>query len=87
MATIMRTFFILTASAVLLAAVIVELSSRLWPGSALALLVLAALALVVQGYLSLRFVPAAAAGAAAETREQRPERTRSKPSRPAAERG
>jgi cold shock CspA family protein len=51
----MRTFFIFTASAVLLAAIIVELSSRLWPGNNIALLVIAAVALLAQGYLSLRF--------------------------------
>ena len=54
----MRTFFIFAASALLLAAVTVELSTRLWPGSSLALLVIAALALLAQGYLSLRFAPA-----------------------------
>ena len=59
----MRTFFIFAASALLLAALTVELSTRLWPGSSLALLVIAALALLAQGYLSLRFAPAAAAPA------------------------
>jgi cold shock CspA family protein len=59
----MRTFFIFTASAVLLAAIIVELSTRLWPGNDIALLVIAALALLAQGYLSLRFgAPAPAKG-------------------------
>ena len=62
----MRTFFIFTASAVLLAAIIVELSTRLWPGNDIALLVIAALALLAQGYLSLRF----GAPAPAKTREQ-----------------
>ena len=51
----MRTFFIIAVSALLLAAVIVELSSRLWPDNAISLLILATLALVFQGYLSLRF--------------------------------
>ena len=51
----MRTFFIVAACAVLLAAIIVELSFAAVAGqSALALLVLASLALVFQGYLSLR---------------------------------
>ncbi len=63
----MRTFFIFTASAVLLAAIIVELSTRLWPGNDIALLVIAALALLAQGYLSLRF----GAPAPAKGREQR----------------
>lgn len=56
----MRTFFIFAASALLLAAVTVELSTRLWPGSSLALFVIAAFALLAQGYLSLRFAPSAA---------------------------
>ncbi len=50
----MRTFFIIAASALLLAAVTVELSSRLWPGSELALLIIATLVITFQGYLSLR---------------------------------
>lgn len=54
----MRTFAILAASALLFAAVIVELSSRLWPGSSLPLLFIAATALLIQGYLSIRLVPA-----------------------------
>ncbi len=48
----MRTFFIFAASALLLAAVVTELSTRLWPDGRLPLFVLAALALLVQGYLS-----------------------------------
>jgi len=55
----MRTFFIFAASALLLAAVTVELSTRLWPGSSLALFSIATLALFAQGYLSLRFAPTA----------------------------
>ena len=57
----MRTFIIIAASALLLAAIIAELSSRLWPGSELAILILAALALLTQGYLSLKFAPSASA--------------------------
>jgi len=62
----MRTFIIIAASALLLAAVIVELSSRLWSDSTIALLSLTTLALVFQGYLSLRFARPAAAVAARE---------------------
>lgn len=58
----MRTFFIFTASAVLLAAITVELSTRLWPGNDIALLVIASIALLAQGYLSLRFAAPAQAG-------------------------
>ena len=71
----MRTFFILAASALLLAAVIVELSSRLWPGSGVALLALASLALISQGYLSLRFAAPAAAGASSSARNARSARS------------
>jgi len=62
----MRTLFIFAASALLLAAVTVELSTRLWPGSSLALFVVATLALLAQGYLSLRLAPAAAPAARGE---------------------
>ena len=44
----MRTFFIFSAAAILLAAVTVELSTRLWPGSSLALFIIAALVLIGQ---------------------------------------
>jgi len=68
----MRTFFILTASAVLLAAITVELSTRLWPGNDIALLVIAAAALIAQGYLSLRFaVPGATAAQAGQRNRSR----------------
>ncbi|MGD8830192.1 MAG: cold shock domain-containing protein [Pseudomonadales bacterium] len=76
----MRTFFIFAASALLLAAVTVELSTRLWPGSSLALLIIAAIALLAQGYLSLRLAPApVAAGKRPAPREAQPR----KPSSPA----
>jgi len=55
----MRTFFILAASAIFFAAIIVELSSRLWPESQLALLFIAAITLLIQGYLSIRLNPSA----------------------------
>jgi len=86
----MRTFFIFTASAVLLAAITVELSTRLWPGNNIALLVIAALALLAQGYLSLRFGSAAPAPAARAQKSDRDrgsdkkdhgERSRQKPAR------
>ncbi|TNF89756.1 MAG: cold shock domain-containing protein [Gammaproteobacteria bacterium] len=67
----MRTFFIFTASAVLLAAIIVELSTRLWPGNNIALLVIAAIALLAQAYLSLRFgAPPAAPAQTGRERSQ-----------------
>lgn len=68
----MRTFFIFAASALLLAAVTVELSTRLWPGSSLALFIIATLALFAQGYLCLRFAPAATPA----VREDRKPRTK-----------
>jgi CspA family cold shock protein len=77
----MRTFLVIAASALLLAAIIAELSTRLWPGSTLALLILAALAMLFQGYLSLRY--AAPAAATAAPRAARPsgktERPKAKP--------
>ena len=71
----MRTFFILAASALLLAAVIIELSSRLWPGSSVALLVLASLALIAQGYLSLRFAAPAGASPRVRAAKREPAKT------------
>ncbi|HEX7037408.1 MAG TPA: cold shock domain-containing protein [Pseudomonadales bacterium] len=50
----MRTLFIAAASALFFAAVVTELSMRLWPGQHLALLILAFLALLVSGLLNLR---------------------------------
>jgi CspA family cold shock protein len=70
----MRTFIIIAAGALLLAAIVVELSTRLWPGSALALLVLAATALVVQGYLSLRFAPPTRSTVSQAPRSEQPKR-------------
>lgn len=57
----MRTFFILAAGALLLAAAITEIPSRLWPESHLAVLLVAFIALFVQGWLGSRllFSPAA----------------------------
>jgi len=57
----MRTFFILAAGALLLAAAIAEIPSRLWPESHLAVLLVAFVALFVQGWLGSRllFSPAA----------------------------
>lgn len=92
----MRTFFILAASALLLAATTVELSSRLWPGSHVALLILATLVLIFQGYLALRITRSsprttsrttsrpAAQPAGNSSQPAKPARqARSKPSRPA----
>ena len=59
----MRTILIAAASAIFFAAVTVELSSRLWPDSYLALLVVAAIALFCNGMLSTRLAVAPAAPA------------------------
>lgn len=56
----MRTILIAAASAIFFAAVTVELSSRLWPGSYLALLIVAAIALFCNGMLSTRLAAAPA---------------------------
>ena len=71
----MRTFLILTASALLFAAAIVEISSRLWPDSHLALLALAAAALFAQGLLGSRVIaatPSAPGAAPAPSRREAP---------------
>lgn len=58
----MRTLFTAAASALFFAAVVTELSTRLWPGNYFALLVLAAIALFLSGLLNLRLAgPARAA--------------------------
>lgn len=50
----MRTLFIAAASALFFAAVITELSMRLWPGQYFALLLVAFVALLLSGLLNLR---------------------------------
>jgi len=50
----MRTLFVAAASALFFAALVTELSMRLWPGSYVALLVLSAVALFVSGTLNLK---------------------------------
>jgi cold shock CspA family protein len=50
----MRTLFIAAASALFFAAVVTELSTRLWPGNYFALLLLAAIALFLSGLLNLK---------------------------------
>lgn len=57
----MRTIVILAAGALLLAAVIVEIPSRLWPESHLALLLVAFIALFAQGWLGSRVLSKPAA--------------------------
>jgi cold shock CspA family protein len=52
----MRTIVILAAGALLLAAAIVEIPSRLWPDSHLALLLVAFIALFAQGWLGSRLL-------------------------------
>lgn len=50
----MRTLFVAAASALLFGALVTELSTRLWPGNYVALLVTSVLALFVSGLLNLR---------------------------------
>ncbi len=76
----MRTFFILAASALFFAAFIVELSSRLWPESQLALLFIAAVTLLIQGYLSIRLNPATPPAQPAKTSgRSQPQKSQRKP--------
>ena len=70
----MRTLIIAAASAIFFAAVIVELSSRLWPESQLALLIVAAVALFANGLLSHRLAIRGGAAPAANTQERGRER-------------
>ncbi len=72
----MRTAFIALASAIFFAAVITELSSRLWPGSSLALLALGVITLFIHGLLISRLTHPASPGS---TRERPPKKA--KPSR------
>jgi len=74
----MRTLFIAAASAIFFAAVVTELSTRLWPGSYFALLLLATGALFLSGLLNLKL-----AGAGQTAAQGRPAR-RQAPSRPDA---
>ena len=67
----MKTTLVAAASAIFCAAVITELSSRLWPGNYLALLILATVMLFLNGLLNLRLAgtstqPAPARGAQRE---------------------
>ena len=77
----MRTFFILAASALFFATFIVELSSRLWPESQLALLFIAAITLLIQGYLSIRLNPSVtrAAQPAKTSGRSQPQKSQPKP--------
>ena len=72
----MRTLIIAAASAIFFAAVIVEISSRLWPESQLALLIVAAVALFANGLLSHRLATPGGTtqAAAADSQERRRQR-------------
>jgi CspA family cold shock protein len=67
----MRTYLIATASAIFFAAVIVELSSRLWPGSYMALLLIAAVGLFFNGLLSGKLASGIAAPAPSRGKSSR----------------
>ncbi len=69
----MRTILIAAASAIFFAAVTVELSSRLFPGSYLALLFIAAVALFCNGLLSTRLAAQPASGKRGNQQRQRNE--------------
>ena len=79
----MRTLVIVAASALLLAAAIVEIPSRLWADSHLALLIVAAIALFLQGWLGTR-IPI---GAPMQEKAQPREPAKSKPAGRAPARG
>ena len=74
----MRTLIIAAASAIFFAAVIVELSGRLWPDSYLALLLVAAIGLFFNGWLNSRLTAAAAPAAAPAPAERKSGRSRNR---------
>jgi CspA family cold shock protein len=92
----MRTIAILAASALLLAAAIVEIPSRLWADEPLALLAVAFIALFAQGWLGSRVLTStqsapAGSGRKASDRPQkkadkRPAKPQAKDNKPRAER-
>ena len=67
----MRTMLIAAASAIFVAAVIVELTSRLWPGSYLALLLVAFVGLFLNGLFNRKFATDAPAPAATRSKTGR----------------
>ena len=73
----MRTLFIAAASALFFAAIVTELSMRLWPDDYVALLVIAFIALFVSGTLNLKL----AGLLGANRRDARPERGKRGPAR------
>jgi cold shock protein len=83
----MRTLLVAAASALFFAALVTELSARLWPGSHLALFVLAAVTLLVAGLLNARLarrgaptaMPAATPAPRAKSRERERPRREARP--------
>ncbi len=70
----MRTYLIALASALLLAAIVTMLTLRLWPGNALALLLLTSVALFINGLFNARFAPAPAPKSKSRSRRDRSSR-------------
>ena len=67
----MRNYLVAAASAIFFAAVIVGLCSLLWPGSYLALLLVACVGLFVNGLLNAKLVGGATAAAPSRDRSAR----------------
>lgn len=85
----MRTLFIAAASALFFAALVTDLSMRLWPGSWVALLVLSAIALFVSGTLNLKLAGLLGGGTATAAdwgRRQDRERGRDRERQPSRQR-
>ncbi len=76
----MRTYVIVIASALLLAAAVTELTNRLWPDNYLALLLLCFLALTVNGLFNARLAHAPAP--TAKPQRKQPDRSRSQSNEP-----
>ncbi|NIP13253.1 MAG: cold shock domain-containing protein [Pseudomonadales bacterium] len=68
----MRTLVVALVTAIFFAAVIVELSDRLWPGSQVALLIVATISLFLSNLLALRLSGRPAAAAPGRGRSDRP---------------
>jgi CspA family cold shock protein len=68
----MRTIVVAFATAIFFAAVIVELTDRLWPGSQVALLIVATIGLFLSNLLALRRSGSPAAAAPAKRRSEAP---------------
>lgn len=88
----MRTIVVAFATAIFFAAVIVEISDRLWPGSQVALLIVATISLFLSNLLAIRLSSSPATAAPARGRSDKPRQQKRPPrqekrAEPAEDRG